>query len=89
MSLLCELCLEHEATFGGLVEEIGAVGKAIVAELLGDALCVRSLRTLLDEVIEEAKDLEVKALKTIILIIIKLLGNSVVISLKEVLALLI
>ena len=81
ISLLCELSLEHEAAFGGLVEEVRAVSKAIVAELLGDALRVWTLGTLLDEVIKEAEDLEVETLKTIILIIVKLLSNSVIIAL--------
>lgn len=75
------MSLEHEAAFGGLVEEVRAVSKAIVAELLGDALRVWTLGTLLDEVIKEAEDLEVETLKTIILIIVKLLSDSVIIAL--------
>ena len=54
MSLLGQLGLEHEAALGGLVEEIGAVGESIVAELLRDALRVRPLWTFLDEVVKEA-----------------------------------
>ena len=81
MSLLRQLGLKHEATLGSLVEEIGAVGEAVVAELLRDALCVWPLRTLLDEIVEEAKDLEVEAFKAIILIVVELLGNRVIIPL--------
>ena len=54
MCLLGELGLEHEATLGRLIKEVSAVSEAVIAELLGDALSVRSLRTLLDEVVQEA-----------------------------------
>ena len=70
LSLLGELGLEHQSALRRLVEEVCAVCQSIVAELLGDALRVGSLRTFLDEVVQEAKDLEVEALQTIILIIV-------------------
>ena len=70
LSLLSELGLEHQSTLRRLVEEVCAVCQTIIAELLGDALRVGSLRTFLNEVVQEAKDLEVEALQTIILIIV-------------------
>ena len=70
LSLLGELGLEHQSTLRRLVEEVCAVCQTIIAELLGDALRVGSLRTFLNEVVQEAKDLEVEALQTIILIIV-------------------
>ena len=54
MSLLCKLGLKHQPTLGSFVEEVGAVGEPIVAELLGDALRIGPFWALLDEVIEEA-----------------------------------
>ena len=81
MSLLRKLGLKHKPTLGSFVEEVGAVGEPIVAELLGDALSVGSLGTLLDEVVEEAKDLEVEAFEAIVLIVVELLSNRVIIPL--------
>ena len=81
--------LKHQPTLGSFVEEVGAVGEPIVAELLGDALGVRSLGTLLDEVVKEAKDLEVEAFEAVVLIVVQLLSNRVIIPLQEVLTLLI
>ena len=59
MSLLRKLGLKHQTTLSSFVEEVCAVSEPIVAELLSDALSVGSLGALLDEVVEEAKDLEV------------------------------
>ena len=81
--------LKHQPTLGSFVEEVGAVGEPIVAELLGDALGVGSLGTLLDEVVKEAKDLEVEAFEAVVLIVVQLLSNRVIIPLQEVLTLLI
>ena len=81
MSLLGQLSLKHQPALGCLVEEIGAVGEAIVAELLRDALRVGTLGSLLDEVVKEAEDLVVEAFEAVILIIVKLLSNRVIIPL--------
>ena len=89
MSLLSKLCLEHEAALGRLIEEVCAVGQAVIAELLGDALRVRALRSLLDEVVEEAENLEVEALKAVVLVVVELLRYRVVVALEEVLTLLV
>lgn len=89
MSLLGQLGLEHEPSLDRFVEVIGAVSESIVAELLGDALRVGTLRSMLNEVVQEAEDLKVERLQRIILIIVKLLCDRVIVSLKEVLALLV
>ena len=81
MSLLGQLCLQHQPSFSSLIEEIGPVGEPIVTELLGDALRIGSLGSLLNEVVKEAEDLVVKALQTVILVIVELLGDRVVVAL--------
>ena len=87
--MLSELCLEHEATLGSLIEEISAVSKTIVAELLGNTLSIRPLWTILNKIVQEAQYLKVETLQTVILIIIQLLSNLIIIALQEVLTLLI
>ena len=72
--------MEHQAALGCLIEEVGAVGEPVVAELLGDALGIWSLRALLDEVVEEAEDLKVETLETIVLVILQLLLDRVIIA---------
>ena len=89
LSLLCQLGLEHEAALGGFVEEVGTIGEAIIAELLSDALSVGTLGAFLDEVVQEAQDFKVKALKAVIFVVVQLLSNGIVIALEEILALLI
>ena len=89
MGLLGELCLEHQAALGRLVEKVGAIGQAVIAELLGQALSIGPLRALLDEVIEESEDLKVEALQAVILVIVQLLCDGVVVALEEVLTLLV
>ena len=89
LSLLSQLRLKHETALCSLIEKVGTVSQPVIAELLGDALSVWTFWPLLDEVVEEAEDLEVEALKAIILVIVKLLRDSVVVALEEVLALLI
>ena len=89
VSLLSELCLEHQTTFGRFIEEVSPVSEPIIAELLGDALSVGSLRPLLNEVVEEAEDLKVQAFEAVVLVVIQLLSYRVVVALEEVLALLV
>lgn len=89
MSLLSELCLEHETALGRFIEEVGTVGEPIIAELLGNALRVGSLGALLDEVVEEAQDLEVQAFEAVVLVVVELLSYRVVVALEEVLTLLV
>ena len=60
--LFSKLGLKHKAALCCLVEKVGAIGKTVIAELLGKALSIWSLGTFLDEVIEESEDLKVKAL---------------------------
>ena len=81
MSLLRQLCLEHQTPLSRLIEKVRSISKPIIAELLGNALSVRAFGTLFNEVIQETKDLEVEALQAIILIIIQLLRNRVIIPL--------
>ena len=87
--LFSELALKHKAALGCLVEKVGAIGQTVIAELLGKALSVRPLGTLLDEVIEESEDLKVEALQAVILVVVQLLGDGVVVALQEVLTLLV
>ena len=89
MVLLGKLSLKHEAALGGLVKKVGAIGQAVIAELLGQTLSIRPLRALLDEIIEESEDLKVEALQAVIFVIIQLLGDGVVVALEEVLTLLV
>lgn len=89
ISLLCELGLEHKSSFSRFIEEVGTVGKSVIAELLGDALRIGTLGTLFYKVVEEAKNLEIEALKAIILVVVQFLSDSVIVTLEEVLALLI
>ena len=89
MSLFCELGLQHETTLSRLIEEVGTIGKPIIAELLCDALRIGAFRTFFNEVVEEAEDLEVEALEAVVLVIVQLLSDCVVVALQEVLALLI
>ena len=81
MSLLRQLGLKHQTPLGCLIEKVRSIGKPIIAELLGNTLSVRAFGPLLNEIIQETKDLEVEALQAIILIIIQLLRNRVIISL--------
>ena len=81
MRLFSELALKHKAALGCLVEKVGAIGQTVIAELLGKALSVRPLGTLLDEVIEESEDLKVEALQAVILVVVQLLGDGVVVAL--------
>ena len=62
VSLLQQGLLSHHATLSCLVEKVGTISEPIITELLGDALGVGTLWPLLDEVVEEAEDLKVKAL---------------------------
>ena len=89
LSLLSQLRLKHETALCSLIEKVGTISQPVIAELLGDALSVWTFRPLLDKVVEEAEDLEVEALKAIILVIVKLLRDRVIVALEEVLALLI
>ena len=89
LGLLCQLGLEHEAALSSLVEKVGTVSEAIIAELLSDALSVGTLGAFLDEVVQEAQDFKVKALKAVIFVVVQLLSNGIVIALEEILTLLI
>jgi len=89
LSLLSELRLQHETALGRFIEKISTISEAIIAELLGDALRVWAFRTLLDEIVQKAQNLEIQALQAIIFIIIQLLRNCVVVALEEILALLV
>jgi hypothetical protein len=89
LSLLSELSLEHEASLGRFIEEICPISKSIVTELLGDALRIWTFWTFFNEIIKEAQNLEIEALKAIIFIIVELLSNRVIIPLQKVLAFLV
>ena len=52
--MFSKLGLKHKAALCCLVEKVGAIGKTVIAELLGKALSIWSLGTFLDEVIEES-----------------------------------
>ena len=81
MSLLRQLGLKHQTPLSRLIEKVRTICKPIIAELLCDTLGVRTFGPLLNEIIQETKDLEVEALQAIILIIIQLLRNRVIIPL--------
>ena len=81
MSLLRQLGLKHQTPLSCLIEKVRSISKPIIAELLCDTLGIRAFGPLLNEIIQETKDLEVEALQTIILIIIQLLCNRVIIPL--------
>ena len=70
MSLFSKLSLKHQTALSGFIEEVSTVCKPVVTELLSDALSIGAFRALLNKIVEEAKDLEVEALETIILVIV-------------------
>lgn len=70
MSLLQECFLRHQAALSCLVEKVRPISEPIVTELLGDALGIGTLWPLLDEVVEEAQDLEVEALQAVVFVVV-------------------
>ena len=52
--LFSKLGLKHKAALCRLVEKVGAIRKTVIAELLSEALGIRTFGSLLDEVIEES-----------------------------------
>lgn len=89
MSLLKKCRLHHQTPLSCLIEEVRTISETIVTELLCNALRVGTLWTFFDKVVEEAKNFEVKALQAVVFVVVKFLGNCVVVTLKEVLALLV
>ena len=70
MSLLQECLLRHQAALSRLVEKVRTISEPIITELLGDTLGVGTLWPLLDEVVEEAEDLKVKALQAVVIVVV-------------------
>ena len=79
--MFSKLCLEHGASLGVFVEEARPLDDPVVAELLGNPLGVGAFGTLLQEVVQEAKDLEVEAFQCVVLVVVQLLCNGVVVAL--------
>ena len=88
-TLFGKLCLKSSVTFGSFIEEAGSFDNAIVAELLGKVLSIRSFWSFFKEIVEKAKDFHVEVFKRAVLVVAKLLRYGVVIALQEVRTLLI
>lgn len=84
LGLVGELLLILKLVCKSLVEEVCAFRQHLVAELLGNRLSLRALRTFVDEILQEIHDLLRQRVQSVILVVSEFLCDRLVVLLQEV-----
>lgn len=81
LDLFCDLLLVVQFVSDVFVEEVSRLRQHFVAKLLSDYFPLRSFGTLLNEVLQEVDNFVRKRVKSVILVVSQLLGDTLIILL--------